>query len=88
MLVAAMQSLDAGAAARRAMVSAAKVKVGDTARQIGQEGIQLHGAIGMTHDFAVGHYYKRLETLRAMFGDPDHHLARFGRWQSARNDPA
>ena len=88
MLVAAMQSVEAGAVARRTMVSAAKVKVGEAARQIGQQGIQLHGAIGMTHDFAVGHYYKRLETLRALYGDPDYHLARFGRWRGARNDPA
>jgi len=88
MLVAAMQALEAGAAARRATVSAAKVKIGEAARQIGQQGIQLHGAIGMTHDFAVGHYYKRLETLRTLFGDPDYHLARFGRWQGARNDPS
>ena len=67
------------------MVSAAKVRIGNAARDIGREGIQMHGAIGMTEDLAVGHYYKRLETLRMIFGDPDYHLARFGHWSSQRN---
>jgi alkylation response protein AidB-like acyl-CoA dehydrogenase len=72
-------------AGRRAAVSAMKVKVGTAARKLGQEGVQLHGAIGMTEDYAVGHYYKRLETLRILYGDPDYHLARFGRWSQLRN---
>ena len=46
----------------------------------------MHGAIGMTEDYAVGHYYKRLETLRMLFGDPDYHLGRYGRWRQARNE--
>lgn len=85
MVIGALEALDGEPAARRAMVSATKVRVGNAARQVGQEGIQLHGAIGMTEDYAVGHYYKRLETLRMLFGDPDHHLARYGRWRQARN---
>lgn len=72
-------------AGRRASVSAMKVKVGTAARKLGQEGVQLHGAIGMTEDYSVGHYYKRLETLRILYGDPDYHLARFGRWSQMRN---
>jgi alkylation response protein AidB-like acyl-CoA dehydrogenase len=72
-------------AGRRAAVSAMKVKVGTAARKLGQEGVQLHGAIGMTEDYSVGHYYKRLETLRILYGDPDYHLARFGRWSQMRN---
>lgn len=82
--IAAMES-ESEPAARRAAVSAMKVKAGQSARLIGQEGVQLHGAIGMTEDYAVGHYYKRLESLRLLFGDPDHHLARYGRWRRARN---
>ena len=63
-----------------------KVRVGDAARKIGQQGVQLHGAIGMTNEYAVGHYYKRLETLRTLFGDPDHHLGRYGIWSQTAND--
>ncbi|MEM7408136.1 MAG: acyl-CoA dehydrogenase [Pseudomonadota bacterium] len=81
----ALHALNEAPAARRAAVSAMKYKVGQTARLVGQEGIQLHGAIGMTEEYAVGHYYKRLETLRLLFGDPEYHLARYGRWRQARN---
>ena len=41
----------------------------------------------MTEDYAVGHYYKRLETLRMLFGDPEYHLARYGRWNRPANHP-
>ena len=74
-------------ASRRAAVSAAKVKVGESARFLGQQGVQLHGAIGMTDELPVGHYYKRLESVRTLYGDPAHHLPRFGRWMEARNAP-
>ncbi len=84
----ALRSLSGGAAARRAAVSATKVKFGNAGRFVGQQGIQLHGAIGMTEEFPVGHYFKRLETLRLLLGDPDYHLARFGRWNRAQNEPA
>lgn len=85
MLAWAVRAIEGNSAERRAAVSATKVKVGEACRFIGQQGIQLHGAIGMTEEFPVGHYFKRLETLRLLFGDPDHHLARFGRWNRAQN---
>lgn len=83
----AIHALHGERGAARAMVSAAKVLTGKAARFVGQEGIQLHGAIGMTEDYAVGHYYKRLETLRMLFGDPEYHLARYGRWNRPANHP-
>ncbi|MCB1741399.1 MAG: acyl-CoA dehydrogenase family protein [Gammaproteobacteria bacterium] len=85
MVAGALDALNGDPISRRAIVSATKVRVGNAARQVGREGIQLHGAIGMTEEYAVGHYYKRLETLRMLFGDPDHHLARFGKWNALRN---
>jgi hypothetical protein len=39
--------------------------------------VQLHGAIGMTDELDVGHYFKRLVALGSCFGDVDHHLRRF-----------
>ena len=86
MVAAAVRALMSSPQSRRALVSAMKVRVGDAARKIGQQGVQLHGAIGMTDEYAVGHYYKRLETLRTLFGDPDHHLGRYGIWSQAAND--
>ena len=69
---------DADDPARRARaVSAAKVQVGKAGRLIGQEAVQLHGAIAMTDEYGVGHYFKRLGMIGRLFGDADHHLRRF-----------
>lgn len=64
------------AADRRRTVSAAKSLVGRYGRNVGQEGIQLHGAIGMTMEVPVGHYFKRLCMIDASFGDVAWHEAR------------
>lgn len=66
------------AAARARAISAAKVAATERGRFVGQQAIQLHGAIGLTDEYAVGHYYKRLEAIAALFGDADLHLARYG----------
>ena len=54
--------------------AAAKVQVGEAARFVGQQAIQLHGGMGVTEEMAVSHYFKRLSCILAMFGDVDHHL--------------
>jgi alkylation response protein AidB-like acyl-CoA dehydrogenase len=63
--------------ARRRIVSAAKALVSQAARFVGQQAIQLHGAIGITDEAAVSHYFKRLTTIALTFGDADFHVARF-----------
>jgi pimeloyl-CoA dehydrogenase small subunit len=63
-------------AERRKALSAVKVQIGKSARFIGQQAIQLHGGIGVTEEYAVGHYFKRLTVLETQFGDTGHHLAR------------
>jgi len=63
------------AAERRRMISGAKVQIGRSARFIGQQAIQLHGGIGMTMEYKVGHYFKRASMIDTLFGDADHHLA-------------
>jgi alkylation response protein AidB-like acyl-CoA dehydrogenase len=55
--------------------------LGSAARFVGGQGIQLHGGIGMTDEYQVGHYYKRLLTLEKMYGDSDWHLDRMVRAQ-------
>ena len=72
-LYAAMM-LSAPAAERRVALSAAKVLVSQSAEKIGQEAVQLHGGIGMTEEYKVGHYFKRLTMIAALFGDADFHL--------------
>lgn len=61
---------------RRKALSAVKVQIGKSARFIGQQAIQLHGGIGVTEEYAVGHYFKRLSMIETQFGDTSHHLAK------------
>lgn len=65
------------AAERRRVVSAAKIKVSDACRHVGQEAIQLHGGMGMTQEMKVAHSFKRLTMIAQQFGDVDQHLERF-----------
>jgi alkylation response protein AidB-like acyl-CoA dehydrogenase len=61
---------------RRRAISAAKVIVGQAARYVGQQAVQLHGGIGVTDELATSHYFKRLTLITQTFGDTDHHLAK------------
>jgi len=58
---------------------AASVKhmAGRIGRQVAEEAIQIHGGMGMTWEYPVGHYSKRIIMLDHVFGDTDHHLQRF-----------
>jgi len=62
---------------RRRVISAAKVRVGEAMKYIGQQAVQLHGGMGVTNELPAAHYFKRLSTIELTLGDTDHHLARF-----------
>ena len=62
---------------RARAVSAAKIKIADSARHISQEAVQLHGGMGMSEELKVSHSFRRLTVLARRFGDADQHLARF-----------
>ncbi|RKT26609.1 hypothetical protein B0G69_2365 [Paraburkholderia sp. RAU2J] len=62
---------------RRRAISAAKVRVGQAARFVGQQAVQLHGGMGVTNEVAAAHLFKRLAIIETTLGDVDHHLARF-----------
>lgn len=72
----AVENSDAGARAKA--VSAAKTLIGQGCRFVGQNAVQLHGGIGVTHELNTSHYFKRLAMINATFGDTDWHLARYG----------
>lgn len=59
------------------MVSAAKCEIARAALLNAEEAIQLHGAMGMMDEMAVGHYLKRVFSLSLLFGDADYHQARY-----------
>jgi alkylation response protein AidB-like acyl-CoA dehydrogenase len=62
---------------RRRALSAAKVVVGQAARFVGQQSVQLHGGMGMTDELKISHWFKRLTAAQLMFGDSDTHLQRY-----------
>jgi alkylation response protein AidB-like acyl-CoA dehydrogenase len=62
---------------RKTAVSAAKVQLAVSGRFVTQQAIQLHGGIGITDEHDIGLYFKRMHVLNSLFGDEEHHLARF-----------
>jgi alkylation response protein AidB-like acyl-CoA dehydrogenase len=66
--------LSSDAAARAYAVAAAKYQVGQSARFLGQNAIQLHGGIGVTHEYSAGHYFKYLTAIELSLGDSNHQL--------------
>ena len=78
-MLATMMAEEDNAAERHRAITAAKVQVGRSAKLVGQSAIQLHGGIGMTMEYKVGHYFKRVTMIDTMFGDADHHLAALAR---------
>jgi pimeloyl-CoA dehydrogenase small subunit len=78
-MLASMMAEEENATERRKAISAAKVQIGRSGKFVGQQAIQLHGGIGMTMEYKVGHYFKRVSMIDTMFGDADHHLALLAR---------
>jgi len=74
-MLAAMMAEAPDAGERRRIIAAAKVQCGRSGKFVGQQAIQLHGGIGMTDEYKVGHYFKRVTMIDTLFGDADHHLA-------------
>lgn len=78
-MYATVMSTETDPVERRRAISAAKVQIGKSGRHIGQEAVQLHGGIGMTAEYAVGHYFKRMTVIDQLYGDADTHLRQLAR---------
>jgi alkylation response protein AidB-like acyl-CoA dehydrogenase len=68
---------------RELHVSAAKNLIARAGKLVAEEAIQMHGGIGMTQEYALGHFAKRLTMVDHRFGDGDFHLERFIRLSAA-----
>ena len=64
--------------------SAAKVRIGQAGRFIGQAAVQIHGGMGVTDETAIGSYFKRLSIIENEFGSIDHHMRRHIRLNSRK----
>ena len=62
------------AAERARKIAMAKVGVGQAGRYVSQSTIQMHGGIGMTEEYAAGHYFRRCMAIERLFGDPAYYL--------------
>jgi alkylation response protein AidB-like acyl-CoA dehydrogenase len=75
----ALQMLDESFASAGAIVSVAKAKAGQSATLAVQEAVQMHGGIGMTDEFDVGLFMKRVRVGQELFGDANFHADRLAR---------
>jgi alkylation response protein AidB-like acyl-CoA dehydrogenase len=75
----ALQALDADAANAGAAVAVAKARAGTTATRAVQEGVQMHGGMGMTDQFDIGFFMKRARVCEELFGDANFHADRLAR---------
>ena len=66
--------LNAPAEERTRAMARAKYQLGTSMRFVGQQAVQLHGGIGVTDEYIVSHYFKKLTQLEMTFGDSLHHL--------------
>jgi alkylation response protein AidB-like acyl-CoA dehydrogenase len=66
--------LNAPTAERRRAMARAKYQLGTSMRFVGQQAVQLHGGIGVTDEYIVSHYFKKLTQLEIVFGDTLHQL--------------
>lgn len=75
----ALQSLDEGTEDAAQRVSLAKAKACEVAELATNEGVQLHGGMGMTDEFDIGLFMKRARMAQQLFGDYRFHADRFAR---------
>jgi pimeloyl-CoA dehydrogenase small subunit len=61
-------------AARSHDIALAKVGIAQAGRYVSQSAVQMHGGIGMTEEYAVGHYFRRCMVIERLFGDPAYYL--------------
>ncbi|WP_027546720.1 acyl-CoA dehydrogenase family protein [Bradyrhizobium sp. WSM2254] len=75
-MYATMMAGESDATERERAMSAAKAQIGQSSKALGRQAIQLHGGIGMTMEYSIGHYFKHVTMIDTLFGDSDHHLQR------------
>jgi alkylation response protein AidB-like acyl-CoA dehydrogenase len=78
----ALQALDADFGNAGAAVAVAKARAGSTATLAVQEGVQMHGGMGMTDQFDIGFFMKRARVCQELFGDSNFHADRLARAKS------
>lgn len=73
----ALSSLDAGDEKAGQYCAMAKAKLGSVAKLVSQEGVQMHGGVGMTDEYDIGLFMKRIRVLQELMGDAHYHMNEF-----------
>ncbi len=81
-VIRALQAVDEDPVKARDIVSAAKARACTTANRAVQEGVQMHGGMGMTDQFDIGFFMKRARVCEELFGDANFHADRLARSRS------
>ena len=69
----ALTALDAGDENAAKYCAMAKAKLGEVAKLAALEGIQMHGGVGMTDEYDIGLFLKRIRVLQELLGDASYH---------------
>lgn len=76
---AALSAQDEGDENALRMAGMAKAKLGQVAKLAALEGIQMHGGVGMTDEYDIGLFLKRIRVLQELLGDGNFHLNDFAK---------
>lgn len=84
MLYRALSALNADKATRQQALSALKYQVGKSGKFVCGQAIQLHGGIGVTEEYTIGHYFKRMTLIENALGNSQVHLQRLAQMECHR----
>lgn len=70
----ALTAIDAGDENASLYCTMAKAKAGQVAKLAALEGVQMHGGVGMTDEYDIGLYLKRIRTAQELLGDGHYHM--------------
>lgn len=73
-VLASLTALDENDPKASEYVKMTKAKVGQVAKLTGVEGVQMHGGVGMTDEYDIGLYLKRIRVTQELFGDTHFHM--------------
>jgi alkylation response protein AidB-like acyl-CoA dehydrogenase len=78
----ALQTLNGNLDEAGAAVAVAKARAGSTVTLAVQEGVQMHGGMGMTDQFDIGFFMKRARVCQELFGDSNFHADQLARMRN------
>lgn len=81
-VLAALTALDDQDPKAELYCAMAKAKLGSVAKLASQEGVQMHGGVGMTDEYDIGLFMKRIRVLQELFGDAHYHMNGYAKAKS------